>query len=151
MVQASWHAEPIEPFATVAVDVVCAAIDEPLAPGTTQVVWHCAAVELHDIMQVVTAEVTFVVCGVTGVNCVACARAAPPPRTADASAAATATTIAPHRMMVSSPRAAPQWATQPSYASRVTLEIGSGLRPWRNPEPYTDASKYGQSAQAVRM
>ncbi|MGA9891833.1 MAG: hypothetical protein WBQ55_05570 [Xanthobacteraceae bacterium] len=47
---------------------VCAAIDAPLAPGTTQVVWQLAAVELHDIMQLVTVEVTFDVCGVIGVN-----------------------------------------------------------------------------------
>lgn len=104
--QASWQDEPIEPAETEAVPVVCAAIDEPLAPGTTHVVWHCAAVELHDIMQVVTAEVTFEVCGVTGVKGCACANAAPQPRMDDDSTAATATTIAPHRMIVSYP--APQ-------------------------------------------
>jgi hypothetical protein len=107
-VQASWQDEPIEPFPIAGVDVVCAAIDAPLAPGTTHVVWHCAAVELHVIMQVVTAEVTFEVCGVTGVKDCACARAAPQPRMDDDSAAATATTIAPHRIIVSRPRAAPQ-------------------------------------------
>jgi hypothetical protein len=47
---------------------VCAAIDAPLAPGTTQVVWQLAAVELHAIMQLVTVEVTFDVSGVIGVN-----------------------------------------------------------------------------------
>jgi hypothetical protein len=104
VVQLSWHCEPIEPFPIVGVDVVCAAIDEPLAPGTTQVVWQFAAVELHPIMQVVTAEVTFVVCGATGVKGCACACAAPELRTADASAVTTATTIAPHRMIVSSIR-----------------------------------------------
>jgi hypothetical protein len=133
-VQASWQDEPIEPGATAAVPVVCAAIDDPLAPGTTQVVWHCAKVELHDIMQVVTAEVTFEVCGVTGVKGCDCARAALPPRTADASTAATVTTIAPHRMIVSYLRAAAM-ATQPSYASPMTLEIGPGLRPQRHPGP----------------
>jgi hypothetical protein len=93
------------PLPTVAVEVVCAAIDDPLAPGTTQVVWHCAAVELHDIMQVVTAEVTFEVCGVIGVKDCDWAKAAPELRTAADSAAATAKTIAPHRMIVSSIRA----------------------------------------------
>jgi hypothetical protein len=47
---------------------VWAAIDAPLAPGTTQVVWQFAAVELHDIMQLVTDDVTFDVSGVIGVN-----------------------------------------------------------------------------------
>jgi hypothetical protein len=102
VVQASWHDEPTEPGEIEAVPVVCAAIDEPLALGMTQLVWHCASVELHDMMQVVTAEVTFVVCGVTGVKGCDCASAALQPRAADASAAATATTIAPHRMIVSS-------------------------------------------------
>ena len=57
---------PIPVPAVVAAD--CTAIDAPLAPGTTQVVWQLAAVELHDIMQLVTVEVTFDVCGVVGVN-----------------------------------------------------------------------------------
>jgi hypothetical protein len=38
VVQASWQDEPIEPAETEAVPVVCAAIDEPLAPGKTQLV-----------------------------------------------------------------------------------------------------------------
>jgi hypothetical protein len=104
VVQASWQDEPIEPGAIEAVPVVCAATDAPLAPGTTQLVWHCATVELHDIMQVVTAEVTFEVCGVIGVKDCAWAKAAPLLRMVDASAAATARTIAPHRMIVSSIR-----------------------------------------------
>jgi hypothetical protein len=151
VLQASWQDEPIEPFAIVGVDVVCAAIDAPLAPGMTQVVWHCAAVELHDIMHVVTAEVTFEVCGVTGVKGCACASAAPQPRMDDDSTAATAKTIAPHRMIVSRLACRAATATAPSYAAIMTQQIGSGLRPQRNPEPYTDASVFKQSAQAVRM
>ncbi|MGB8740358.1 MAG: hypothetical protein WCD52_08960 [Xanthobacteraceae bacterium] len=54
---------PIVPF-----PVIVATIEAPLAPGTTQVVWQLAAVALHDIMQLVTVEVTFDVCGVIGVN-----------------------------------------------------------------------------------
>ena len=77
---------------------VCAAIDAPLAPGTTQVVWQLAAVELHDIMQLVTVEVTFDVSGVIGVNdC--CAEAVA--ETADASAVDRANTIAARRMIAS--------------------------------------------------
>jgi hypothetical protein len=151
VLQASWQDEPIEPFAIVGVDVVCAAIDAPLAPGMTQVVWHCAAVELHDIMHVVTAEVTFEVCGVTGVKGCACASAAPQPRMDDDSTAVTAKTIAPHRMIVSRLACRAATATAPSYAAIMTQQIGSGLRPQRNPEPYTDASVFRQSAQAVRM
>ena len=135
MVQPSWQDEPIDAGPDRGRRVVCAAIDEPLAPGTTQVVWHCAAVELHDIMQVVTAEVTFEVCGVIGVKDCAWAKAAPQLRMADDSAAATARTIAPHRMIVSSSSRAAK-RREPSYASMMTQKIGSGLRPRRNPKPY---------------
>ena len=87
---------PIPVPTVVAAD--CTAIDAPLAPGTTQVVWQLAALELHDIMQLVTVEVTFDVCGVIGVNdC--CARAVP--NTVDESAVATASTIAARRMIAS--------------------------------------------------
>jgi hypothetical protein len=148
VVQASWHAEPIVPLPIVAVDVVCAAIDDPLAPGTTQVVWHCAKVELHDIMQVVTAEVTFEVCGVTGVKGWACARAALQPRTADDSTAATVTTIAPHRMIVSASHA-------DATAAIIRIAYDTGNRPRIAPAApsgaFPDASVFGQSAQAVRM
>jgi len=148
VVQLSWQAEPIVPFPIVAVDVVCAAIDEPLAPGTTQVVWHCAAVELHDIMHVVTAEVTFVVCGVVGVNGCAWARAAPLPRTADDSTAATVTTIAPHRMIVSVSHA----DATPAII-RIAYDTGNRPRiaPAAQSGAFPDASVFGQSAQAVRM
>jgi len=76
----------------------CTDIDAPLAPGTTQVVWQLAAVELHDIMQLVTVEVTFDVCGVIGVNdC--CAEAVA--RTAEENIVAKANTIAARRMIAS--------------------------------------------------
>jgi len=150
VVQLSWQAEPIVPFPIVGVDVVCAAIDEPLAPGTTQVVWHCAAVELHDIMHVVTAEVTFELWGVTGAVGSACARAAPQPRTADDSTAATATTIAPHRMIVSASHAA---ATAAAAIIRIAYDTGNRPRiaPAAPSGAFPDASVFGQSAQAVRM
>jgi hypothetical protein len=85
---------------------VCAATDAPLAPGTTHVVWQLAAVELHCIMQVVTAEVTLLVSGVIGVG--ACAKAVPDRMTED-TAAETANTIVTRRMNVSS--------TGPSHCS----------------------------------
>jgi hypothetical protein len=76
-----------------------AAVEAPLTPGTTQVVWQLAAVELHLIMQFVTVEVTVDVCGVIGVG--DCAKAVPAAAMADASTAATATTIVMRRMIVS--------------------------------------------------
>jgi hypothetical protein len=75
-----------------------AAIDAPLAPGTTHVVWQLAADELHDIMQLVTVEVTFDVSGGTGVEA-SCAEAAT--KTIDASAVDRANTIATRRIIAS--------------------------------------------------
>jgi hypothetical protein len=94
VVQASRQDEPMPvPVPAVACD---AAIDAPLAPGTTQVVWQLAALELHLIMQFVTVEVTVVVSGVTGCDC-SCATAAPE-RMIDKNAVETADTIATRRM-----------------------------------------------------
>ncbi len=62
-------------------------------------VWQLAAVELHDIMQVVTAEVTVVVCGGTAVE--VCANAAPAAKMPDKTAAETANTIATRRILAS--------------------------------------------------
>ena len=77
---------------------VCAAIDAPLAPGRTHVVWQCAAVELHDIMQLVTVEVTVVVSGVMGCDC-SCAKAALE-RTADSNAAETNDAVVTRMMLL---------------------------------------------------
>jgi hypothetical protein len=72
----------------------------PPVTGTTQLVWQLADEELHNIMQVVTAEVTVVVCGGTAV--VACANAAPAAaRTPDPNAAPTANTITMRRIVAS--------------------------------------------------
>jgi hypothetical protein len=99
VVQLSWQDVPIEPCATEADEDVVAAIDAPLAPGTIQVVWQLAAVELHLIMQFVTVEVTVLVSGVMGCDC-SCAKAAPD-RMTDNNAAETADATAPRRMMFS--------------------------------------------------
>jgi hypothetical protein len=71
----------------------------PPVTGTTQVVWQLADEELHNIMQVVTAEVTVVVCGGTAV--VLCADAGPGARTAVPNTAETANTIAMRRIVTS--------------------------------------------------
>jgi hypothetical protein len=84
--QASWH------------DVEVLASPPPVT-GTTQLLWQLAAVELHNIMQVVTADVTVVVSGVIAV--VPCANAAPAVQIADDSAADIAITIAPRRIIAS--------------------------------------------------
>ncbi len=62
-------------------------------------VWQLAAVELHDIMQVVTAEVTFVVCGGTAVE--VCAKAVFAAKMPDQTAVETANTIARRRILAS--------------------------------------------------
>ena len=77
VVQVSWHDEPIEPFAIAGVDVVCAAIERRSRLERRTSSGTAPPVELHAIMQLVTAEVTFEVCGETGVKDCACARAAP--------------------------------------------------------------------------
>jgi len=61
--------------------------------------WQLADVELHNIMQVVTAEDTVVVSGGTAV--VPCANAVPAPRTPAPNAAETANTITMRRMVTS--------------------------------------------------
>jgi hypothetical protein len=82
--QASWH------------DVEVLGSPPPVT-GTTQLVWQLASMELHDIMQVVTADVTVVVSGVMAVGL--CAKAAV--QTADESAADTAKTIVTRRIIAS--------------------------------------------------
>lgn len=87
--------------------LITAAADAPLAPGTTQVVWQLAALELHLIMQLVTVDVTVVVSGVIGVNCVCAAAAVTPAMQIPNATPATATTIVKRRMIASqiAPRA----------------------------------------------
>jgi hypothetical protein len=97
VVQASWQDEPM-PVPVVIADCV-AATDEPLAPGTTHVVWQVAAVALHLSRQFVTVEVTVDVSGVTGCDC-SCAKAALQ-RMTDKNAPETADIIATRRMMFS--------------------------------------------------
>jgi len=100
-VHANWHDAVPEDIGTVALF------------GITQVVWQLAAVELHNIMQFVTADVTVEVCGVIGVwpTCASriffAAKAVPsiPPsvQIPDESAADTANRIATRRIIASKP------------------------------------------------
>ncbi len=71
----------------------------PPAVGTTQLVSQLAAMELQPIMQVVTADVTVDVCGVTAV--VPCAKAVPAAKIAGENAAEMANTIATRRIIAS--------------------------------------------------
>ncbi len=71
----------------------------PPVVGTTQAVWQLAALELQSIMQVVTADVTVDVCGVTAV--VPCSKAVPAAKIAGKNAAEMANTIATRRIIAS--------------------------------------------------
>ncbi len=71
----------------------------PPVVGTTQPVWQLAALELQSIMQVVTADVTVDVCGVTAV--VPCAKAVPAAKIAGENTAEMANTIATRRIIAS--------------------------------------------------